>query len=129
MRLYGSPEPAYPSWSLLVVLRILGDTMLSKTSTSPLEDDADLRRLEILSGHYSPACEEFAREQLAVMCRTVIKRAQEMIAVIERERDRQTQLTSAPWFRWSLDCIQTLWREEEVVALTVLRNVENGVEF
>jgi hypothetical protein len=130
MRLYGAPKPAYPSWGLLVALRIICSININRLSTIPPEDDSTSRWLQVLSGLYSEECERHARNKLAWICRTVIARAQERNAVLGRDLDRQCRSSgSVPWFRWSLGCIQKLWEEEEAVARAVLRNVENGIEF
>ena len=131
LRLYGTPSPAYPSWSVLVTLRMISDATADTTEGScpSRDEDTASRWLKITSGEHDDGHEKTTRMLLANMCEGVISRGKEQIGVLWKELGDAETLSTSTWYHRSLWCIQRLWEEEVAVAGSVLRSIEEGIEF
>ena len=135
LRLYGTPSPAYPSWSVLVTLRMISDATADtmEGSCPSWDEDTASRWLKITSGEHDDGHEKTTRMLLANMCEGVISRGKEQIGVLWKELGEE-KLTSE--HRDELEKVEvglaalawTILVVLDVVISTCLRRVTEGSE-
>lgn len=126
--LHNSPSPAHPSYRLITALRLYHTTFESPSGTN-IREEALKPWQETLLGIRTMVSEENEtawRESLIQICETLTTRAKVGLSMLVT---RPTSFGDASWLAWMQDNIQSLWREEALVAAAVSDSVRQGIQF
>lgn len=124
------PQPAHPSYRLVIALRLLAIASNQPVETPLTEDDEDMKRwVNVLYGQaetVSETNERIWRTNLLHICGLSIERAREGIRRCSALDQYQEDLQ---WVQFQRDSIRALWREESEVATAVAQSVQQGESF
>jgi len=128
--LHYAPEPAHPSWRLVVTLRLYHIVPLSAKHI-PLTPDGVLRPWrDTLLGMQDLVSEEneynWRHTLLSKICLPVVDRATAQIQIM---RTRTPQRTHNDTLSWMHNTIMMLWEEERRVGSAVAESIQAGKQF
>ncbi|KAL5511592.1 hypothetical protein ACEPAH_4809 [Sanghuangporus vaninii] len=129
LKLYNSPPPNHPSWSLQCVLRLIniefrserrseGDLSLGTAEMEMILQpwrDVTLGEADLVSN----ANESLVRHDLESICKILVSRSSEGIRRLE-ENEAFSSGLECDWYGWAKGCITRLWSEEAQIAQGVL---------